>query len=344
MNDMKRNFNMCRPWIIAEVGQAHEGSLGIAHSFIDAIADVGADAVKFQTHIAKEESTLDESFRVEFSQQDATRYAYWKRMEFTTEQWKTLAAHAHARGLMFLSSAFSVAAVHMLSIVGVDAWKVGSGEALEYAVLDAMLKAGGPIIVSTGMCRWTEMDAIVKRLQSAQAEFVLMQCTSRYPTAFEEVGLNLLTEMQARYQCLVGLSDHTGTPYPALAALSRGCTAVEIHVTFDRGMFGPDASASVTFDELALITAARNAFTAMDANPVDKDAAAERMADMRSLFSKSLAPKTALFRGTRLTQDMLTLKKPGTGIPAGDMARILGRRLRHDVVPDRLLRWEDLDA
>ncbi|MGC8917653.1 MAG: N-acetylneuraminate synthase family protein, partial [Thermoanaerobaculum sp.] len=112
------------PLVIAEVAQAHDGSLGLAHAFIDAAADAGASAIKFQTHIAAAESTLGEPWRVKFSPQDRTRYDYWRRMEFTEEQWVGLREHAEERGLYFLSSPFSVEAVELLERVGVAAWKV----------------------------------------------------------------------------------------------------------------------------------------------------------------------------------------------------------------------------
>ena len=129
-----------RCWVIGEVAQAHDGSLGLAHAYIDAIADAGADAVKFQTHIAHAESTPAEPWRVKFSLQDATRYEYWRRMEFTEDQWLGLRRHADERGLLFLSSPFSVEAVELLRRVGVAAWKVASGEVDDRALFDAMVQ------------------------------------------------------------------------------------------------------------------------------------------------------------------------------------------------------------
>lgn len=120
--------------IVAEVAQAHDGSLGMAHAFIDAVANAGADAIKFQTHIAAAESAPHEQWRVKFSYQDATRYDYWRRMEFTPDQWHGLKRHCDARGLTFLSSPFSVDAVDLLTQVGVAAWKVASGEVASFHV------------------------------------------------------------------------------------------------------------------------------------------------------------------------------------------------------------------
>src|SRR5262245_4467233 len=136
------------PFIIAEIAQSHEGSLGLAHAFIDLAAECGVDAVKFQTHIAAEESTKDEAFRVPLSGQDPTRYEYWRRMECTPEQWQGLAHHAQQKSLIFLSSAFSVAAVKLLEALGMPAWKVGSGEFRSENLFKAMVMTGRPLLLS----------------------------------------------------------------------------------------------------------------------------------------------------------------------------------------------------
>src|SRR6266542_7105252 len=137
--------------IVGEVALTHDGSLGLAHAFIDAIASAGADAVKFQTHIAAAESTPAEPFRVKFSRQDASRYDYWKRMEFTEEQWCGLAQHAHERGVLFISSPFSIEAVDLLQRIGMPLWKIPSGETSNTMLLDRILDTGAPVLLSTGM-------------------------------------------------------------------------------------------------------------------------------------------------------------------------------------------------
>ena len=330
-------------FLIAEVAQTHDGSLGLAHAFIDSAANAGADAIKFQTHIAEAESTRDEQFRVTFSQQDKTRYDYWKRMEFTPEQWSGLADHARERGITFLSSAFSVAAVDMLRKVGAPAWKVGSGEFRSQDLLEAMATDQIPILFSTGMSTWDEIDSAVRRIRELGAPIALFQCTSLYPTPLEQVGLNIIDAFKSRFACPAGLSDHSGDIHPALAAMARGADLVEVHITLHRNMFGPDVPASLTPEEIRTLADAREAFAVMDANPVDKDRAAESLSEMRELFTKSLAPSRPLSAGTSLTPDMLVSKKPGTGIPAEELERIVGRKLKRDVTPNRLLRSEDFE-
>jgi N,N'-diacetyllegionaminate synthase len=332
-----------RPLVIAEIALSHDGSLGLAHAFLDAAAQSGADAVKFQTHIAAAESTFDEPFRVAFSRQDVKRYDYWRRTAFTPEQWQELAAHAKERGVVFLSSAFSVEAVELLAGLGVTLWKVPSGELRSRDLFDAMLTTGGHILVSTGMSPWQEIDETVALLRSRGASFTLMQCTTRYPTPLNEVGLNVLEEMRHRYACPVGLSDHSGTVFPGLAAMARGANVIEAHVTFDRRMFGPDVPASITFDELAFLTRARDAFNEMDEHPIDKDAMAGSLEALREIFGRSLAPSCALSAGTLLAPGMLVARKPGGGIPTEAMQDIMGRRLVRNVVPERILRWDDLE-
>ena len=153
--------------IIAEVAQAHDGSLGTAHAYIDAAARAGADAVKFQTHIAAAESSPAEPWRVKFSLQDATRYDYWRRMEFTEEQWAGLRMHADETGLIFLSSPFSVEAAEMLLRVGMRAWKIASGEVNNVPLFECITATRLPVLLSTGMSRLAEIDRAVERVGAA---------------------------------------------------------------------------------------------------------------------------------------------------------------------------------
>ncbi|MCZ7574938.1 MAG: N-acetylneuraminate synthase family protein [Ardenticatenaceae bacterium] len=329
--------------IIAEVAQAHDGSLGMAHAFIDAVAEAGADAVKFQTHIAAAESTLGEPWRVKFSCQDATRYDYWKRMEFTEEQWHSLKKHADEQGLKFFSSPFSIEAVDLLTRVGVAVWKVASGEVSNTPMFERMAATGLPILLSTGMSPLSEIDAAVRRAKAKGLPLTVLQCASAYPCPPEKVGLNLIPFFRERYGCAVGLSDHSGTIYPGLAAATLGIEVLEVHVTLSREMFGPDVPASVTTAELRQLVKGVRFIEQMRGNPVDKDAMAQEMSPLRELFTKSVVARGDLAAGTVLTEHYLTVKKPGTGIPAERLSELVGRRLRRPVQADELLQWSDLE-
>jgi N-acetylneuraminate synthase len=327
--------------IIGEVGLSHDGSLGLGHAFIDEVARGGADAVKFQTHIAAAESTPAEPFRVKFSRQDATRYEYWKRIEFSEAQWKGLADHAREKGLVFLSSPFSTEAVDLLSRVGMTMWKVGSGEVSTLPLLDAMIATGKPILLSSGMSDIAELDKAVSRVRRATVPLAVLQCTTAYPCPAERIGLNMMPFFRERYGCFVGLSDHSGTIFPGIAAAALGAEVVEVHVTMSRGMFGPDVPASVTMGELRQLVDGIRFVEKMRANPVDKDAIARDMAPLRAIFNKSLVARERLAAGTVLTEAHLAMKKPGTGIPAGRLPEVVGRVLRRGLEVDEQLRPDD---
>ncbi len=330
--------------VVGEVGQAHDGILGTAHAFVDAIADAGADAVKFQTHIAAAESRTDEPWRVEFSYQDASRYDYWRRMEFAPDAWAGLRRHAESRGLAFLSSPFSLEAVALLREVGVAAWKVASGEVANPPLLDAVAATGQAVLLSSGMSSWSELDAAVERLRAGGAgPLAVLQCTSMYPLTPERVGLNVLAQIRQRYGCAAGLSDHSGSIVAALAAVALGARVVEVHVTLSRAMFGPDVAASVTHDELATMVRGIRHVEVMLRSPVDKDAMAEELAPMRALFGRSLVPRAPLPAGHRLADGDLVAKKPGGGIPPARLASVVGRRLRRPLDVDEPLADHDLE-
>ncbi|HET9530015.1 MAG TPA: N-acetylneuraminate synthase family protein [Blastocatellia bacterium] len=343
MHEDRQLFSPGRCLIIGEVAQAHDGSLGMAHAFIDAIASAGADAVKFQTHIAAAESTPNEPWRVKFSRQDATRYDYWKRMEFTEEQWLGLKKHADERGLIFLSSPFSVEAVGLLTRVGVAAWKIASGEVSNTPMFERISATRLPILISTGMSSMSEIDSAVERVLAKGLPLAVLQCTSAYPCPPEKVGLNMISLFRDRYGCAAGLSDHSGTIYPGLAAAALGIEALEVHVTFSREMFGPDVIASITTSELRQLVEGIRFIEKMTANPVDKNLLAEETAPLRNLFTKSVVACRDLPAGTLLRAEHLAVKKPGTGIPADHIDEVIGRRLKHEVRRDEMLRVESLE-
>jgi N,N'-diacetyllegionaminate synthase len=329
-------------YIVAEVGQAHDGSLRTAHSFIDAVAGAGANAVKFQMHLPAAESTLDEQFRVPMGGQDSSRFDYWARTGFSTPQWKELRSHASDVGLGFLCSPFSLEAVEALDDLNISAWKVASPEVTLTEMLDRLPPDSKPIILSTGLSTYSEIRNAIWTCRKKSQKLALLQCTTMYPTPFKLVGLNVIEELR-EFDVLVGLSDHSGSIYPGLAAIGRGASILEVHVTFHRGLDGPDSTSSITFEQLAVLTEARDAIHEMDSNPIDKDQVNHGLMETRNLFGRSVCLLRNMERGSKLTGDDLVPKKPGLGgIPWGQMNRVVGRSLRHDVSFNRLLTWDDL--
>lgn len=331
-------------FIIAEIAQAHEGSLGIAHSYIDALAQTGVDAVKFQTHIAEAESSVYEPFRVKFSVQDKTRYDYWKRMEFTAEEWQSLKKHCDEVGLEFMSSPFSNAAVDLLEQIGVKRYKIGSGEVTNFLLLEKIARTGKPVLLSSGMSSWEELDKSVAFLQDRNVQVSVLQATTAYPTQAENYGLNVLVELQKRYGISVGYSDHSARMEVGLAAFVLGAELLEFHVTFDRDLFGPDAKASLTLDETKQLVASIRNLEKSFQHPVRK-AENQSFQELKQIFEKSLAVNKDLAKGHVLTFEDLEAKKPkGYGIDAGAFLKIIGKKLKRDMQKWEFINESDIDG
>ena len=294
------------PLIIAEIAQAHDGSLGILHSYIDALAQTGISAVKFQTHIAEAESSEFEPFRVKFSYVDATRYDYWLRMGFNKQQWKDIKKHCDDVGVEFISSPFSNAAVDLLEEIGVKRYKVGSGEVSNFLLLEKLAQTGKPVILSSGMSNLTELDNAVNYLKSRNIVVSILQCTTAYPTLPEQWGLNVIALLRERYNVPIGFSDHSGVIHACLAATALGAEILEFHAIFDKRMFGPDAKASLQINEISeLVNGVKMISTAM--HTIENKTDNSKFEELKKIFEKSLAVNKDLPAGHILQFDDLFL-------------------------------------
>lgn len=330
-------------FIIAEIAQAHDGSLGTVHAYIDTVAKTGCNAIKFQTHIAAAESSIHEPFRVKFSKQDATRYEYWERMEFTLKQWKEIKQHCDDVGLEFMSSPFSNAAVDLLEEVGIKCYKVGSGEVNNFVLLEKIAQTGKPIIISSGMSSFKELDATVQFLNDRKVTFSILQCTTSYPTVPEQFGLNIIRELKERYEIPVGFSDHSSSIEACIAATALGAEILEFHVVFNKEMFGPDAKSSLTMKETTnLVQAVRNIEVALQ-NPINKNDNS-KFTDLKQIFEKSLAVNKNLTKGHIITFSDLETKKPkGFGILASEYKQVLGKKLAKNLEQWDFLNFNDIE-
>ena len=329
--------------IIAEIGQAHEGSLGIAHSYIDAMALAGVNAIKFQTHIAEAESSKFEPFRVKFSYEDDTRFDYWKRMEFSEDQWVGLKIHCDELGIEFLSSPFSLAAIDLLERVGVKRYKVGSGEVNNHLMLEYLAKTGKPVLLSSGMSSFEELDDSVALLKAFDTPLSIFQCTTSYPTQPENWGLNVIDDLKQRYGVPVGYSDHSGDIFACLFAAAQGAELFEFHAVYDRSMFGPDAKSSLTPAEVSKLVKGLRQYEQSLLNPVDKSSNSQ-YSELKGIFEKSLAVNKDLPAGHVLRLEDLETKKPkGKGINAAEFQKILGARLARPLSKWEFLNKTDLD-
>lgn len=331
-----------KPYLIAEIAQAHDGSLGVAHAYIDAVAKTGVQAIKFQLHLAEAESSIHEPFRVKFSFEDDTRFDYWKRMEFTLDQWKGLKKHCDDVGLDFICSPFSNLAVDWLEEIGVKMYKIGSGEVNNFLLLEKVAQTRKPVILSSGMSNLAELDQAVAFLREKGVDFSILQCTTAYPTKPEQYGLNVIRELKERYQVPVGFSDHSAKIETGIAAVALGAEILEFHVVFDRAMFGPDAIASLTLQEAAqLANAVRDIQTALSVQVNKDDNSA--FGELKNIFEKSLAVNKDLPAGHVISFDDLESKKPkGFGMPASGFRDVIGRTLAVAKTRWDFLKEEDL--
>lgn len=329
--------------IIAEIAQAHEGSLGIAHSYIDALAECGVDAVKFQTHIAEAESSEFENFRVNFSFEDNTRFDYWKRMEFSLEQWRGLKEHCDKVGVEFISSPFSCAAVDLLEEIGVQRYKIGSGEMTNFLMLAKIAKTGKPIILSSGMSDYNELEECIEFLKPFGNKLSLLQCTTAYPTEPKQWGLIEIARLKEKYGIPIGYSDHSSDITACIAATAMGAEILEFHAVFDKNMFGPDAKASLDLGEIAqLVQSVKKLQKSLKYTPDKTDVSSYK--ELKVLFGKSLSVNKNLQAGHILTLDDLESKKPGNmGIAAKDFKMVVGKSLNKSLLKWDFIQSEDLE-
>jgi N,N'-diacetyllegionaminate synthase len=323
--------------VIAEVGSVHDGSFGNALKLIGACAAAGADVVKFQTHIAAAETLKDAPMPPYFKGEP--RYSYFERTGFSETKWRELAAHCRENRVGFLSSPFSIEAVELLEHVGVDAYKIPSGEVTNLPMLERIAATGKPALLSSGMSDWAELDAAVTVLRQG-GPLMVMQCATTYPCPPEQVGLNVLAEMRARYGVAVGYSDHAFGPAAALAAAAHGAMAIEKHFTFSRQMYGSDAANATEPEEFRNMVKWLREIWSMIAHPVDKDDT-RPYAEMKRIFEKSVVTARAVPEGKVLEPADLAYKKPGDGISAARWREVLGRKTVCSLAADHKLSTAD---
>jgi N-acetylneuraminate synthase len=318
-------------FIIAEAGMNHDGSLGNAIRLAEVAAECGADAVKFQLHDAAAETTRDAPSPPYF--QLETRWEYFQRTAFSDEQWATLKSACERAQIEFLCSVFSVEAVERLERLGVERYKIGSGEVTNLELVRRVAATGKPVLLTSGMSSWSELDAAV---EAAGDDVTVLQCTSQYPTPPERAGLNVIAQLRERYGRPVGFSDHTLGNYAAFAAVALGAVVVEKHFTLSSELYGADARFAAEPDELADLVDGIREVETMLANPVDKDDL-EPLAEMKRVFEKSVVTVADIPAGATIERRMVAAKKPGTGIPAARIADVVGRTAARDLPTDTVV-------
>lgn len=322
-------------FIIAEAGINHNGDMELAKRMIDAAKDAGADAIKFQTHMAEKEM-LEGELTAEYIGEPI--FDLIKRMELSVEQHKDLMEYCKQRGITFLSTGYCREAYDLLDELGVSAFKIGSGEVTNLPLLKHIAKKSKPMIVSTGMTTLEELRPSIELIKRLNGNIVLLQCTSTYPTKYEDVQLKGIEQLRKEFGVPVGLSDHSVGIFIPLAAVALEACIIEKHFTMDRNLPGPDQKASIEPKELeelvkgvrAIESAMRKAKTVIEG---------ER--DVQNFARESVVSMVDIPTETVITNGMVFVKRPGTGIPAKDLDKVIGRKTKVPIKKNTLIKWGD---
>ena len=326
-------------FVIAEAGVNHNGDPALAAALVDAAADAGADAVKFQTFAADRLTTAAapkaDYQRARTGDSDSMREML-RKLELPPDAHRTLQQRCAARGMMFLSTPFDEHSADLLDDLGVPAFKVPSGEITNTLLLDHIARKGRPLLMSTGMATLDEVRCAVDTVRRAGNDaLALLQCTSAYPAPIERANLRSIATLAETFAVPVGYSDHTLGTTAAFAAVALGASIVEKHLTTDRTLAGPDHAASLEPQEFAALVRGVRDVEAALGDGVKAPAPEEHA--IAAVARRSLVAARQLRAGETLTREMVAAKRPGTGLAPATLPQFVGRRLRVDVAADALL-------
>ena len=319
--------------VIAEIGSNHNGSVLLAKRHILSAKKAGADYVKFQMHIAEEESLKDAPSPDYFKKED--RFTYFKRINFSFENWKKIQKYCKAKKIGFLCSPFSIKAVEVLERLNVDLYKVPSGELTNTPLIQRLKKTKKHIILSTGMSDYKEIDHAAKILKK---NFSILQCTSMYPCPIIKVGLNVFKNLRRKYKCEIGYSDHTLDFSSAFAFAANGASIIEKHFTLSKKLYGSDAKHSMEQKEFKFYVDTIKDIWIINKSFVDKNKLVA-FKKMKKIFEKSVVTRERVKKETILKLKHLSFKKPGDGIRADMYKKIIGKKTRVELPKDTKLKY-----
>ena len=330
-----------KPRIVAEIGQSHGGSITKVFKIIDKLSKIGVDVVKFQTHLADFESTIEENFRQGFNFKHKSRIDYWRDHEFNKKQWVKIFNYCRKKNVLFATSPFSIEAYEMLKNLKPLFWKIGSGEFFSEDLINKIVSDRQNIVISTGLSKWSEINKKISFFRRKKINFVILQCTTKYPSLEKDIGINIIDELLKK-KCFVGLSDHSGSIYPSLLALARNVSLIEVHVIDNKKKNQPDATSSLDYDQIKLLLKARDKFFIMNSLKVNKDNVAKKLFKSKILFTKSASLKEKKPKGYIIKTKDIIFKKPGSGYGYRDYHKIVGKRLRNNLKENILIKKKHL--
>lgn len=332
------------PFLIAEAGVNHNGDMDMALALVDAAAQAGADAVKFQSFSADRLVTKQApkaKYQLETTNEHESQYQMLKDLELSEEHHRILLARCQQKGVLFLSSPFDETSADLLERLNVPAYKIPSGEITNHPFLAHIARKGRPIILSTGMSGLGEVEAAVETIASAgDPPLVLLHCVSQYPAPPEELNLRAMHTLESAFDVPVGFSDHTEGIEMALVAVALGATVIEKHFTLDRGLPGPDHRASLEPDELRRLAEGMQRVYIALGDGRKLPTASER--NTAEVARKSLVAACDIPAGTVLKAELVAVRRPGTGLPPAMRDQLIGRITANALAAGQLFRWEDI--
>lgn len=325
-------------YIIAEAGVNHNGSFELACKLVDVAKAAGVDCVKFQTFKSKNlvSHTAQKAEYQKATTGDSSQQDMLKKLELSYEEFIALKEYCDKVGITFLSTPFDFDSIEFLNSIDMPFWKIPSGEVTNVPYLIALAKTGKPVVMSTGMCEMYEIEEAVKTLRAyGSKDIKLLHCNTEYPTPFEDVNLKAMQTMREAFGLEVGYSDHTKGIEVPVAAVALGATVIEKHFTLDRNMEGPDHNASLEPDELAaMVSSIRHIERALGSG--NKTPSPSEKKNI-SVARKSVVAKKCIKAGEELTEDNITVKRPGTGISPMKWFDILGTKAIRDFAEEELI-------
>jgi N,N'-diacetyllegionaminate synthase len=328
--------------IIAEAGVNHNGSLDIAKQLIDKAVEAGVDIIKFQTF--KSEKLVSKAARqAEYQQRnigkkDEGQLAMLKKLELSHADHEELMAYCHEKGIRFFSTAFDMDSIEYLHSLDLGLWKIPSGEITNYPYLRKIAQYHEPVILSTGMCELSDIEATVNVLVEFGVEkeqITILHCNTEYPTPYEDVNLRAMLEIRDRFGVNVGYSDHTKGIEVPIAAVALGATVIEKHFTLDKNMEGPDHKASLEPDELkSMVVAIRNIERALGAGHKTVSESEQKNIE---IARKSIVAACPIKKGEMFTEDNLTVKRPGNGISPMRWNEVIGKVATKDFEEEEMI-------
>ena len=332
-------------FIIAEAGVNHNGSVELAKKQINAAKDARADAVKFQTFKA-ENVVIKNAQKAEYQKEttgEGSQYEMIKSLELSKGNFRELADYAKKKDIMFLSSPFDKESVDLLDEMNVPAFKVASGEITNFPLLKHIANKGKPIILSTGMATLGEVEEALKIIRNEGVEdVILLHCVSNYPAKIEDVNLKAMETLKCAFKLPMGFSDHTSGITASIAAVALGACVIEKHFTLDRNLPGPDHKASLEPKELKnMVNSVREVERALG-DGIKRPTQGEE--EIKKVARRSIVARVDIPKGAIITEDMLDVKRPGTGIEPKYLKFIIGRKAKENIKKDKIILWKKLEV